>query len=180
MVTGASGVWQADTCPSPLETCINLHIFTFHEERHDAEHGKGCSGVDFKFWLLFLGYGLGTEQKDKLCRSLRAGRVCSCVVWNGEASGVYGFCYWVLMVHKQLIAESHQCSYGGSDSLCDHAAAGKGATNLVISYPSITHSCNEHDCRSACQFGTINTQTGQSRHVKWRQGENITKTGSVV
>lgn len=56
---------------------------------------------------------------------------------NAEASGVYRFCYWVLMVHKQLIAESHQCSYGGSDSLCDHAAAGKGATNLVIFYLGI-------------------------------------------
>lgn len=121
MVTGASGVWQADTCPGPLETCINLHIFTFHEETHDTEHGEG----------------LGTEQKDKPAGGFQAGRVCCCVVWNGEASGVYGFCYWVLMVHKQLIAESRQCSYGGSDSLSDHAAAGKGATNPVISYAGI-------------------------------------------
>lgn len=141
MVTGASGVRQADTCPSPLETCINLHIFTFHEETHDTEHGKGCSGLDFKFWSLFWplfsGYGLGTELKHKPWGGFQAGRVCCCVVWSGEAPGVYGFCYWVLMVHKQLIAESHQCSYGGSDSLCDHAAAGKGATNLVISYLGI-------------------------------------------
>lgn len=69
MVTGASGLRQADTCSGPLETCINLHIFIFHEETHDTEHGKAALDWILNSGFFYQATGSGPNRKTSLAEA---------------------------------------------------------------------------------------------------------------
>lgn len=83
---------------SPLEMCINLHIFTFHNGAHDSKHGGDFLWTCLTTFNSSSYWGLG--GRDEL-RQITEGRldVCCCHSCGDVLPGASAFYYWGLMAY---------------------------------------------------------------------------------